>query len=84
MCVGGDRRPHPGCLCVITRHRRPSFLCSSQRDERQERQGHVIAPLTERGGEEVRDTKNKGTKEGECWWGFNIPPLSLVYTVPTA
>lgn len=32
------------------------------RDERQERQGHVIAPLTHRGGEEVRDTENRRTK----------------------
>lgn len=61
--VCGDRRPHPGSLCVITAtedlHSSPLHR---EGDERRERQGHVIAPLTERGGEEVRDTENRRTK----------------------
>lgn len=35
--VCGDRRPHPGSLCVITCRRRPSFLSSSQREMKDER-----------------------------------------------
>lgn len=35
--VCGDRRPHPGSFCVITRHRRPSFLSSSQREMKDKR-----------------------------------------------
>ncbi|KAK5612473.1 hypothetical protein CRENBAI_020664 [Crenichthys baileyi] len=49
-------------LCNYTPQKTFIPLLFTERDERQERQRHVIAPLTERGGEEVRDTKNKGTK----------------------
>lgn len=35
--VCGDRRPHPGSLRVITCRRRPSFLFSSQREMKDER-----------------------------------------------
>lgn len=39
MCgsVCGDRRPHPGSFCVITRHRRPSFLSSLEREMKDKR-----------------------------------------------
>lgn len=69
-------------LCNYT----PEDLHSSpplrERDERRERQRHVIAALTERGGDERWGTQRRGgQKDGEWWWGFNKPPLSLVYRI---
>lgn len=49
-------------LCNYTPQKTFIPLLFTDRDERQERQRHVIAPLTERGGEEVRDTENRRTK----------------------
>lgn len=65
-------------LCNYTPQKTFIPVLFTERDERRERQRHVIAPLPERGVEEQRDTENGRTKG--WWWGFNKPPLSLVYT----